>query len=158
MTETQTAMEKILIACRQSWPGQEGEERAARVKELLESRLENYSRILGIPRDELLAHWERDRNYSAVNYYQEANFPLLSEDILIFETEADFFDRFPSKKSVCPSCRKETKGYFVCEHCNWSAGGLFGTLNDGVQVLIKASVSRPHWIFTPIEMRKEKAL
>lgn len=151
-------------AARKSWEGQTGEERATRVEDLIRRKTKQYAEILGYTPTEILEKLEGKRNYSACNYYQEANFPDLSE-ITIFNAKEDFKKAFPSSKYRCPACKGISTHLTVCNSglpiennqekiCDWKAYGLFGTMGKGFRFVVKESfLEHPvvFEIFNPIE-------
>lgn len=148
--------EQIIEQARASWPGQIGEERAESVKNILDTRLENYHAVTGISKDEILIAFEKRRNVNTVNFYQEANFPLL-ENVTVFDTLEDFKKAFPSGKYLCPKCEKQSTNPFLCSQpkCDWSVNGLFRDLGKGITIIIKESFLEhpvPINIFKPIEL------
>lgn len=131
-------------------------------------RVKNYAEKTGIPWEELLDKWEDNRDYWYMNYYQEAYYPELNEEVKVFKTIEDL------KKSVgnlgfrCPYCNGISSKGTKCDSglmvklinkkgkhpCNWSAGGLFRTLGKGAVIFIK-EIGIPVEIFTPIAWEKE---
>jgi hypothetical protein len=116
---------------------------------------------------------EKQRKYSFVNYYQEANFPDLKE-VLIFEDEKEMMGKMQPKEGFrCPHCRGISKHPYKCdsgiklelinsegkkEKCNWKSFGLFGTLGEGVRFTIKKDWINKPFIdecFMPIAMESE---
>ena len=148
--------EEIIEQARSTWDGEIGDERAERVKKILDSRLENYHQITGIPKDEILTAFEKIRNVNTVNFYQESRFPLL-ENVHVFDTMDYFKKAFPSGKYICPKCEKESTNPYVCTQkgCDWKVYGLFGDLGKGITVVIKDKFLEhplPEKIFKPIEL------
>lgn len=125
------------------------------VIDLIKKRLPTYSRVLGVPEVEVLQRWEKNRNVNVINWYQESVIPEIDDSILIFDTVDDFKKRFPSSKSICPNCGEESIDYHYHDKCGWSAGGLFGTLDKGIQVMILETMPLPNWIFMPVELVKQ---
>lgn len=128
----------------ESWRGRTGEERATELEQFLNETLDNYSEVLGFDRLEILKSIEARRDYSVMNYYQRANFPLL-ENVTIFESLEAFKNRCPSHEFICPNCGGISKDPETCDsgkvikgkECDWKAYGLFGTLGKGCQLVIK---------------------
>ncbi len=148
--------EEIIEQARASWNGAIGDERAQSVKNVLDTRLENYSNVTGISKDEILKAFEKARNINTVNFYQESRFPLL-ENIHLFDTLVDFKKSFPSGKFICPSCEKHSTDPYECsqEKCDWKVYGLLGDLGKGITVIIKDKFLEhpvPMNIFKPIEL------
>ena len=151
--------EEIIEQARLSWTGKTGDERAESVKKILDTRLENYHKVTGISKDEILIAFEKARNVNTVNFYQSSKFPLL-EDVYVFETIEDYKKEFPSGKYVCPKCEKESNDPYECSQkkCDWKVYGLFGDLGKGIKVIIKDSFLEnpvPINIFKPIELTNQ---
>ena len=151
--------DQIIEQARESWGGSAGDERAEQVKNLLDTRLENYSKVTGIDKDKILIAFEKARNVNTTNFYQEYKFPLL-EDIFVYDILKDFKKAFPSGKYICPRCGKESTDPYKCsqEDCDWNIGGLFGDLGKGIKVIVKESFLDnpvPVNIFKPIEIKGE---
>ena len=144
---------------------------AEHTTKFVEAMVENYSKVLGMDKLEVLRTIETNRDYSAPNYYQEANFPKLdSSQVMIFKNKEEFFERFPSHQFVCPACEGISTDPYECNSgefmdkkekkiCNWKAYGLFGTLGKGIQILFRDNFfecPKPSSIFKPIELVEEK--
>lgn len=148
--------EEIIEQARSSWGGKIGDERAESVKRILDTRLENYHQITGIPKDEILTAFEKARNVNTVNFYQESKFPLL-QNVYVFDTLENYKKEFPSGKYICPKCEKVSTDPSECsqEKCDWKVYGLFGDLGKGIKVIIKDKFLEhpvPMNIFKPIEL------
>lgn len=148
--------EEIIEQARSSWTGKTGDERAESVKRIIDTRLENYHQNTGIPKDEILLAFEKARDVSVVNFYQESRFPLM-ENVYVFDTLDDFRKSFPSGKYICPKCEKESTDPYECsqENCDWKVYGLFGDLGKGIKVVTKDKFLEhplPTRIFKPIEL------
>jgi len=149
---------EIIEQARKTWPGKEGDKRAERVKNLLDSVLENYSQNTGFSKEELLNAFEKIRTYNTVNFYQSSNFPLFQgENVFVFQSVKDFRKRFPSGKYLCPSCEKESSDPYKCSqvNCDWKVYGLLRDLGKGINVVIKDDFlkhPKPILIFKPIEL------
>lgn len=72
-----------------------------------------------------------------------------------FNSERDFNNRFPSGFYLCPICGYMTNNKYNCPRCNWSAKGLFKTLDKGYKYKI-LSTNTEEEIFKPIELEKGK--
>lgn len=158
-------IETLKQQARASWPGATGEERAVRLEVFLRKMLAGYSAVLGVDQRELLEQLERRRNYSAVNYYQEANFPAL-DGVHVFEDLQEFRERFPSGKYRCPACGGISNSPYECdtgmkigsgqkaEVCDWKSYGLFRTLGKGMRIAFRKDfLQHPlvEEIFLPLE-------
>lgn len=129
-------------------------------------RAKNYGKATNIPWEHILDKWEEDRNYWYMNYYQESKQPEMKENhkIRIFETKKDFWESVGDKGFRCPACKGISSDPWNCDSgekikgknsriCNWTAGGLFGTLGEGTTIFIK-EICVPVTIFTPIAWEK----
>jgi len=165
-------IEELKQQARESWSGETGEQRAVEIEKFLTETLDNYSKILGISKEDILKKFEEKRSYCAINYYQVANFPKI-EDVEVFETIKQLREKFPSGKFICPHCKgistdssrcnsgvklKLINGSNKKEVCNWCSGGLFGNLDGGYNFIVKEDfLNCPviHKIFKPIELKQE---
>ena len=157
MAEVILTYDEIIEKARSTWIGKTGDERAESVKKILDTRLENYCNVTGIPENKILVAFEKIRGVNTVNFYQESRLPLL-ENVHIFETLDDFKKEFPSGKYICPKCEKESNDPYECtqEKCDWKVYGLFGDLGKGIKVIIKDRFLEnpiPINIFRPIEIK-----
>jgi hypothetical protein len=152
-------IESLKQKARDSWSGEVGEQRAMNLEKYLRAKLEEYSNALGISQEELLNAWERDRDYSAINYYQECNQPAIKSDkVRIFETVEDMLKSIGDGKFRCPACGGISTNPYKCNSglkmskgkvCDWNVGGLFGDLGKGIFVYCKDKL-RGETIFMPI--------
>jgi hypothetical protein len=156
MAAKNLSYEEIIEQARSTWAGKIGDERAESVKKILDTRLENYHQITGIPKNIILIAFEKARNVNTVNFYQESKFPLL-ENVHVFDTLEDYKKAFPSGKYICPKCEKESTDPYECsqEKCDWNVYGMFGDLGKGIKVIVKDNFLEhpvPMNIFKPIEL------
>ena len=150
---------------RQSWSGNMGEKRADEVEKFVRELLKDYSTTLGFSEDEILTKLEERRDYTTVNYYQRANFPLL-KDVNVYKTIEQLRSKFPSHKFVCPNCGGISTNPVTCNSgtlmdngkpCDWKAWGLFRTLGKGhLFVVTDDFLANPtiHEIFMPLELQE----
>ena len=150
---------------RNSWTGEIGEQRAIKLEEYLRAKLEEYSNALGVSQIEIFEAWEKDRTYSAINYYQEANQPSIKIDrVKVFRTVEDMLEAIREKKFRCPSCGGISTNPYSCNSglevqkatkkkpakiCDWKVYGLFGDLGKGIFVYCKDKLKGEN-IFMPI--------
>lgn len=147
--------QEIIEKARKTWSGKEGDLKAEKVKHVLDTRLENYSKHTGFTKDEILIALEKNRNVNTVNYYQECNLPLF-EDVYVFDSIDDFKIKYPSGKSICPACGKESTNFYQCTQpkCDWKVYGLLSDLGKGIKVIIKdkfLEYPKAQKIFKPVE-------
>lgn len=159
-------IEMLKEKARQSWSGETGEKRARDLENYLRNKLEEYSNALNISQEEILEAWEKDRTYSAINYYQEANQPSINADkVKVFDTVEDLLKAIGDKQFRCPSCNGITTNPYECNSgeemskgktCDWKVYGLFGALGKGTYVYIKDKL-KGETIFTPISWEEVTA-
>ena len=160
----EATIEKLKDQARKCWGGSAGEKLAQDHETFLRGILADYSKNLGLPEADILAALEARRNYSAVNYYQAANFPLL-EGIKVFETQAELRAAIPLMKFRCPACEGISTDPYTCNSgeiksgkvCDWKAWGLFRTVGKGFRFTIKEGfLERPKVdeIFMPVDFEK----
>ncbi len=145
--------DEIIEQARASWGGTIGDERAESVKNILDTRLDDYHKVTGFSKKNILYALEKKRNVNTVNFYQESVLPLL-KNVYVFETIEDLKNKFSSNKFVCSGCGKISKDPFLCtqDGCNWKSWGLF---RGGISVIIKDSFLDhpvPIDMFKPIEL------
>ena len=138
-------MENLKTEARNSWKGKTGERRARELESFLDKRVGEYSEKFGINRSELLEKFEEARDYSAINYYQEANFPSL-DNVRVFQNMAELKKSVGSEGFECPCCGGVSSDPYQCNSglimdendkiCDWKAYGLFRTLGKGVNVTV----------------------
>jgi len=150
---------EIIEQARSTWSGETGDKRAESVKQVLDTRLENYSKNTGFSKGEILIAFEKMRTINTVNFYQESKFPLF-ENVVVFDNLEDFKKAYPSGKSYCPKCSQESDSFYECsqDKCDWKSYGFFGNLGKGIEVIIKSKFLEhpvPENIFKPIEHDKE---
>ncbi|WP_162804636.1 hypothetical protein [Tritonibacter mobilis] len=164
--KSRATFEMILQKGRDSWPGDEGERRADRLEAVLRRVLPEYANALDLSQDAVLAALEGRRDYSAINFYQDARLPSL-RDVHVHETMAEFKALIPSGTFRCPACEGVSTDPYECNSgverdgsvCNWKAFGLFGTLGKGYRTLVKETfLDHPtvHEIFMPIDLEEDE--
>lgn len=164
--ESRLTLEAIKQKGRDSWPGEEGDRRAASIEKVLARVLPEYAKALDLSQDDILAALERRRDYSAINYYQDARLPPIA-GVPVYETTEAFTATIPSRKFRCPACDGISTNPNACNSgaetkdgvCDWKSYGLFGTLGKGYRVVVKATfLEHPvvHEIFMPVEFEKRE--
>lgn len=163
--ELQSIIAELKQLAFNDWKGSAGEQDAKKMGEFLNKKLENYSKVLGYSKLEIMKAIEAKRDYNVRNYYQEANFPELVGNIDIYETIDNFLKRFPSKKFICPACSGISTDPNECNSgkeiskgkiCDWKSYGLFGCAGKGYKFIIKKGfLENAHvWeIFKPVELK-----
>lgn len=157
-------LEDVLQACRDSWSGAEGENRAKIVNALIDRVCKEYGQAFGMTEQEVFDIIESQRDYCAVNYYQEAKFPKLT-DCKVYQTNADVRAALTPHEFYCPLCKQASSDPQTCntgallpdgKPCDWKSYGLFGTMGTGLRFVcvedFKAGNGRVHEIFMPMKM------
>ncbi len=128
--------EEVLQQAYESWsPGQIAEKRREQVRLFLEETTEEYAKYFGITKEEVFQKMEAKRSYNAVNYYQRANFPRISDVSMMFETAAEAKEYFLKYKTICPACKAISNNPTVCtpitkkrgKKCDWKSYGFFSS-------------------------------
>lgn len=119
-------------------------------------RAEHYAAIMGMSKEEVIESWEESRSYWYMNYYQDANQPLLNgENVKVFKTPEELRASVqPELGFICPSCHEVSKMGRECHLCGWKAWGLLRTLGKGFDVFTMKPFRQSH-IFRPIAWRDE---
>ena len=126
-------------------------------------RAKHYQLKTGKPYQEIIDIWVSKKNYWYINYFQEANQPLITgEDVYLFENIEEAKESFKELGFRCHRCGGISKSPKECDTnividkktCDWKAYGLFGTLGKGVTIILKDTISIEN-IFKPIAYEKE---
>lgn len=161
-------IEKLKQQARDGWKGQTGEGRAAELDTFIRDVVTEYAAAMQLSELTVLALIEQKRSYSAVNYYQRANFPHL-KDVRVFDTLADLQAAVPSRQFRCPGCGGVSTDSEECTAgttrddgttCNWKAYGFLRCMGKGVSILVKDQfhrIPRPIEIFMPLEFEESAA-
>ena len=148
-----------------------GSKKATALVYFIIKKLREYSDKFRISQNYLWELWEKDNMTAPIDHYTEENYPSL-DGLIVFRDQADFLQKYPSRKYRCPYCRGVSNSFSGCdsgllvsringtglEECNWSAGGLF---EIGTIKVISARGGAPDTIFMPLEeeaVRFEKML
>lgn len=138
-----------------------------KVRDVITRVCDEYGKAFGISPDEVFEAIESERTYWAVNYYQDANFPLL-DNVTIYETIDDFRKTVDGKGFRCPRCSGVSTDPYACNSgddmepgktCDWKSFGLFGCLDGGHTVLVKSEFpahAKPTTIFMPVTLAADK--
>lgn len=121
-------------------------------------RVRHYAGKTGLSAIDILNAWESHRSYWYMNYYQEANQPLIeAENVHVFDTVEAFKESVGAPQFRCPKCKGVSSDPYECnasDDCDWKSYGLFGTLGKGSYVFIKSEL-RGQEIFTPVAWERE---
>ena len=123
-------------------------------------RARHYAAVTGLDTGDILGSWEKSRSYWFMNYYQEANQPLLegSGKIRIFETTDDLMTAIGDAGFRCPRCGGISTNPYECNsgedmepglRCDWKVYGLLTDLGKGVFIFVKDKL-RGQKIFMPL--------
>lgn len=158
-------MNKIIVEIYNGWAGKVGLERVIEKVNWLCERVPQYAKVMGKTELETLELFAKSRNCNYTNYFQDANFPNLSE-VFVFDTIEDLKLKFPSKQYQCPCCGGISTDYQECnsgktvdkkgkEICNWKVYGLFGDMGKEIKVIVKdmfTEIPKPVSMFKPVEL------
>lgn len=99
-------------------------------------RARHYSEKLNIPFEEILQSWEEDRDFWYMNYYQEANQPMIdSDNVFVFENIEELREKC-GNEFICPCCNGISTDPYECNSgkmikrgdlekvCDWKAYGF----------------------------------
>jgi hypothetical protein len=114
----------------------------------------HYAERTGLDAADILDRWEEGRNYWYMNYYQDAEQPLLNEKVRVFDTVEDLLASIGKAGFRCPYCGGITKSPYECDSgvivpkindgndgpCNWKVYGLFRDMGKGVHVFVKSEL------------------
>ena len=126
-------------------------------------RAKHYQLKTEKPYQEIIDTWVSKKNYWYINYFQEANQPLITgEDVYLFENIEEAKESFKELGFRCPRCGGISKSPKECDTnividkktCDLKSYGLFGTLGKGVTIILKDTISIEN-IFKPIAYEKE---
>lgn len=136
------------------------------------ARAEHYAQKTGVSVVAILDAWEKSRDYWYMNYYQDANLPLLEGDrVRVFDAVEDLHKSVGRFGFRCPACSGVSKDAYACDTgkkvmvtkgrgkkaklvesdkvCDWKVYGFFRDLGKGVHVFVKTEM-RGQQIFMPI--------
>lgn len=139
-------------------------------------RAKHYAEKTGLNAVDILEAWEKRRDYWHMNFYQDAEQPLIEGDsVRVFETTADMLTAIGKPAFRCPACDGVSNSPYTCDSgkkrmetkgrgkkatqvegkvCDWKVYGLFRDLGKGVYVFVKAEM-RGERIFKPVAWEAE---
>jgi len=136
----------------------------AKLKWVVE-RANHYAEKTGLRPADILDAWEKARTYWYMNYYQDANMPLIKgDDVRVFETEVELRKSVGTAGFRCPMCNAASDSPYECDSgaemskgkvCDWKSYGLLGTLGKGVFVYVKSRL-KGQSIFRPIAWEAQR--
>lgn len=152
--EAKATLDDTCLQIYNNWPGSVGTERIVEKLAFISERAPEYAKALKITNAEAWKILDDTRNVNRENWWQNANVPKLSDAIVVKDKE-EFKKKFPSGKSVCPSCKSESSDYQECA-CGWKSYGLLSI--DTTKVVFIGSVGEKGridmvQIFKPIELK-----
>lgn len=126
------------------------------------SRAKHYGEKLGLEPADILDAWEKRRDYWYMNYYQDANMPLIdAENVRVFDSLEDLKKSIGKHGFRCPHCGGISSNPYECnsgivhdgKKCDWKSYGLLGCLGKGAYIYIKEKLSG-QTIFFPVAWEK----
>lgn len=128
-------------------------------------RAKHYGERLNLNWEDILTSWEQDRSYWYMNYYQDSEQPEIKGDkVRTFETVEEMLNKIGEKKFRCPACKGISTSPYRCNSgkeavkgkaCDWSVGGLFGDLGEGIFVYCKDKL-KGETIFMPVSWEESR--
>lgn len=141
-------------------------------------RAKHYAEKTGLSQVDILNSWEKLRDYWYMNYYQDANLPLIEgERVKVFDVVEDLHKSVAGFGFRCPACDGASRDPYTCDSgikmkvtkgkgkkaklvdsdkvCDWKVYGLLGDLGKGVYVFVKAEM-RGNRVFKPIAWETEE--
>lgn len=141
-------------------------------------RAKHYAEKTGLSQVDILNAWERLRDYWYMNYYQDANFPLIEGDkTRVFDAVEDLHKSVAGFGFRCPACDGVSRDPYTCDTgkkvmitkgkgkkaklvesgkvCDWKVYGLFGHMGKGVYVFVKKEM-RGQNVFKPVAWETEE--
>jgi len=125
------------------------------------ARAEHYAEKTGLDAAAILDAWEKSRSYWYMNYYQDANQPLIGERCRVFATVAELLASVGKGGFRCPACAGVSRSPYECKtadkipgvECDWKVYGLFGHMGKGISVFVKEKM-QVDAIFLPVAWEK----
>lgn len=154
---------KLLEAVEKDMAKEQGD-RCAKKLDWVVERAKHYAEKTGLKAEDLFDAWESKRDYWYMNYYQDANQPLIeAASVRVFDTVDEFLASIGKSGFRCPNCKGVSKNPYACdsgvklklintagpEVCNWKVYGLFGHMGKGIYVFVKEKLDG-NQIFMPI--------
>lgn len=133
--------------------------------EWIVARARHYAEKTGLTPEAILDAWDSKRDYWYMNYYQDANQPLIAADsVRVFGTVEELRVSIGDKGFRCPACAGVSKSPYECDTriktkgkvCDWKSYGLFGHLGKGISVFVKEKV-QVQAIFMPVAWEQNTA-
>lgn len=151
-------MKQILSKIKKSivtYPWNRSQREATRCIRLIVGVCNHYAIHLNTTPTKVLEALENNRDYAALNYYQQHKFPKINKVDIVFETEVEAKEFIKDKVFECPACGHLGTDPYECSHeeCDWKSYGLFGCLGKEFRIIIKENfLTNPkvHIIFKPV--------
>lgn len=135
-------------------------------------RAKHYAEKTGLSQVSILDSWEKQRSYWYMNFYQDAELPLIEGDsVRVFDVPNDLRESLGKAGFRCPACDGISKSPYTCDSgkkmmalkgkgkkaklaeidkvCDWKVYGLFRDLGKGVYIFVKSEM-RGERIFKPV--------
>ncbi|UTM60448.1 hypothetical protein L4174_023990 (plasmid) [Photobacterium sp. CCB-ST2H9] len=114
---------------------------------------EHYASEMDLNPIDVFQALEKKRNISYPNYYNEANFPKLTDVLVFQDKEAMKVKLRPADGFICPSCERVSSNPYDCNAaatdpetpCEWKSYGFFRTLGKGLRFTILEN-----WLDNPV--------
>jgi len=142
------------------------------------ARAKHYAEKTGLSQVAILDSWEKQRSYWYMNFYQDAELPLIEGDsVKVFDVVEDLHKSVAGFGFRCPACDGASRDPYACDSgikrmvtkgkgkkaklveddkaCDWKVYGLFRDLGKGVYVFVKAEM-RGQRVFKPIAWETEE--
>jgi hypothetical protein len=125
-------------------------------------RAKHYAEKTGLSQVAVLDSWEKSRSYWYMNFYQDAELPLIEGDgVRVFGVPNDLRESIGKAGFRCPACDGVSKDPYTCDSgikkngkvCDWKVYGLFRDLGKGVYIFVKSEM-RGERIFKPVAWEK----
>ena len=166
MSEFNDIIEGLKQQAWDSWKGEEGLRRAEELEKFLREKVAHYAVWFELPPLGILKAWEGRRNYSAINYYQESNFPQL-DNVAVWVNGEALKQAVGDKGFRCPNCGGVSTDPYECNSglemdpgvtCNWKSYGLLKCLGKGYRFTVREGFldhgGRVDEIFMPIALEE----
>ncbi len=156
------AYKKLISAVeadRQKWPGVHNY--LGKLAWVLD-RAKHYAEKTGLDACDILNSWEKERSYWYMNFYQDANQPLIEDGkVRVFETLDELHTSIGENGFRCPFCGGVSKSPYECDSgikvgegksamvCDWKSYGLFRCMGKGIYIFVKSEMRGDH-IFMPV--------
>lgn len=162
--EQSEGYKKLLAAIQEDMKSGPPDSRMMKTLTFAVERAQHYAEHTGLDAGDILTAWESRRDYGYLNYYQDANQPLINAaNVRVFTDRDQLMAAIGESGFRCPHCNGVSTSAYECDSgvelpllnskepkpCNWKVYGLFGDLGKGCYVFVKDQM-RGSRIFMPI--------